>query len=140
MEGVEPGLYLGDELLRAGDLRDELLWVCWDQDLGRDAAFVVMGAMNLRALDARSYREAQLYSGIVEGRLHLAAYAQGFGASGMTFLDSEIPALLGKPLDATLFTCVGVPTYRTKGGGKPGQPAAVKTPAPGMTEQPSPYK
>src|SRR6185312_14855364 len=114
-------------------------WVCWDQDLGRDAAFVVMGATDLEALDARGYREAQLLSGIVEGRLHLAAYAQGLGASGMTFLDSEIAALLGGPLAALLFTCVGVPTYRSKGGGRPGKPAAVNTPTPGMTERPSPY-
>ena len=140
VEDLEAGLYRDGELLRAGDLRAELLWVCWDQDLGRDAAFVVMGATDLDALDDRGYREAQLLSGIVEGRLHLAAYAQGFGASGMTFLDSEIEALLGAPLAALLFTCVGVPTYRTKDGGKPGKPAAVKTPVAGLTEQPSPYK
>jgi hypothetical protein len=67
---------------------------------------------------------------VVEGRLHLAAYALGIGASGMTFLDSEIPALLGEPLAALLFTCVGVPTYRSKGGGRPGEPAAVGLPRP----------
>ena len=32
-------------------------------------------------------------SGLVEGRLHLLAYGLGAGASGMTFIDSEIPAL-----------------------------------------------
>ena len=72
-----------------------------------------MGAMDLDALDDREYREAQLEAGIVEGRLHLEAYAHGFGASGMTFLDSEFEATIGAPLAATLFTCVGVPTYRT---------------------------
>jgi hypothetical protein len=141
VEGVEPGLYRWPDPtpLRTGDLRAELLWVCWDQDLGRDAAFVVMGVAHVEDLDDRGYREAQLLSGIVEGRLHIAAYAQGLGASGMTFLDSEIAALLGEPFDALLFTCVGVPSYRSKGGGRPGRPAAVVTPRPGMTEQPSPY-
>jgi len=65
--------------------------------------------------------------------LHLAAYALGVGASGMTFLDSEIAGLLGEPLAGLLFTCVGVPTYRNKGGGRPGEPAPVVVPAPGLT-------
>ena len=60
--------------------------------LGRDAAFVVVGATDLAAITDRGYREAQLQAGIVEGRLHIAAYALGIGASGMTFLDSEIEA------------------------------------------------
>ena len=40
----------------------------------------------------------------------------------MTFLDTEIEPLLGEPLAGLLLTCVGVPTYRNKGGGKPGEP------------------
>ncbi|MBV8956254.1 MAG: hypothetical protein JO179_19105 [Solirubrobacterales bacterium] len=39
----------------------------------------------------------------------MAAFALGLGASGMTFLDSEIPALLGLPLAGLLFTCLGHP-------------------------------
>jgi hypothetical protein len=137
VSGVEdetPGLYRDGELLRAGNLREELLWVTWDQDLGRDAAFVVMGATDLTTITDRGYREAQLFAGIVEGRLHLAAYALGIGASGMTFMDSEIEALLGAPLQALLFTCVGVPAYRSKGGGRPGEPVHVVTPTAGITE------
>jgi hypothetical protein len=136
VEGVEPGLYRWPDTrrpLRRGNLRGTLLRVCYDQDLGRDAAFVVMGASDLSGLDDRAYREAQLDAGIVEGRLHLAAYALGIGASGMTFLDSEIAGLLGDPLAALLFTCVGVPTYRNRGGGRPGAPASVVIPQPGLT-------
>jgi SagB-type dehydrogenase family enzyme len=136
VEGLGPGLYRWPDLdrpLRGGSLRDELLSVCYDQDLGRDAGFVVMAAVDADELDDRGYREAQLDAGLVEGRLHLAAYAQGIGASGMTFLDEEIPGLLGEPLAGLLFTCVGVPTYRNKGGGRPGEPAAVVVPAAGLT-------
>jgi hypothetical protein len=43
----------------------------------------------------------------------------------MTFLDSEIPALLGEPLDGLLFTCIGVPAYASARGGLPGAPTAV---------------
>jgi hypothetical protein len=136
VEGLEPGLYRWPDLerpVRRGLLREELLRVCWDQDLGRDAAFVVIGAADIEALDDRGYREAQLDAGLVEGRLHLSAYALGIGASGMTFLDSEITGLLGEPLAGLLFTCVGVPTYRNKGGGRPGRPASVVIPPAGLT-------
>jgi hypothetical protein len=44
----------------------------------------------------------------------------------MTFLDSEIPGLVGEPLIGLLFTCVGVPTYRTRPGGAPGEPIRPK--------------
>ena len=106
-------------------MRDELYRVCLDQGLARDAAFVVIGAADLSALDDRQYREAQLAAGLVEGRLHLLAYALGASASGMTFLDSEMPSLLGEPKDALLFTCVGVPEYASASGGSPGAPTDV---------------
>jgi hypothetical protein len=108
--------------------------VCLDQGLARDAAFVVIAATDIAALDDRQYREAHLAAGLVEGRLHLVAYALGASASGMTFLDSEIPALLGEPLDAVLFTCVGVPEYRAAAGGPPGAPAAVRMVTPRLDD------
>jgi hypothetical protein len=74
----------------------------------------------------REYREARLAAGIVEGRLHLAAYALGASATGMTFLDLEIPALLGEPLDGLIFTCVGVPANRSRPAGPPGVPTPVR--------------
>lgn len=136
VDSVDPGLYRWPDLerpLRRGSLRHELLLACWDQDLGRDAAFVVIGALDLGRIDDRTYREAQLEAGIVEGRLHLAAFALGIGATGMTFLDDEIEPLLGAPLAALLFTCVGVPTYQGKAGGMPGAPVSIVTPAEGET-------
>ena len=136
IEGVDPGLYRWPDLdhpVRRGPLREALLWVCWDMDLARDAAFVVIAAIDIETLDDRGYREAQLDAGIVEGRLHLAAFALGLGASGMTFLDSEIEGLLGEPLAALLITCIGLPTYRNKAGGPPGQPVSVLVPTPGET-------
>ena len=38
----------------------------------------------------RGYRAAQLEGGIIAGRMYLAAYAQGFGATGLTFYDDEV--------------------------------------------------
>ncbi len=129
VDGLAPGLYRAAELsapVRAGQLRDELYHVCLDQGLGRDASFVVVAATDIGALDDRQYREEQLAAGLVEGRLHLLAYALGASASGMTFADSLIPALLGQPLDGLLFTCVGVAEYASAAGGLPGAATPVR--------------
>ena len=131
VDGVPPGLYRWPDLdtpVRSGSLRDELLRICLDQYLAADAAYVVIAATPSAALDDRSYRDVQLAAGLVEGRLHLAAYALGATASGMTFLDSEVPALLSEPNDLVtlLFTCVGVGQYASRPGGRPGDPVAVR--------------
>ncbi len=129
VEGLEPGVYRWPEIetpVRPGGIREELYRVCLEQALARDASFVVIGATDVAELDDRQYREAQLGAGIVEGRLHLLAYALGASASGMTFIDSEVPAVLGASLDALLFTCVGVPEYDSAAGGPPGAPTAVR--------------
>ncbi len=130
VDGLAPGLYRWPDLsvpVRSGLMRDELYRVCMDQALAHDAAFVVIAADDVGALGARQYREAQVGAGLAEGRLHLAAYASGASATGMTFVDGAIPAFLGEPLDALLFTCVGVPEYKSAAGGPPGAPTLVRT-------------
>jgi hypothetical protein len=127
--GVGAGVYRWPNLetpITAGNLREELFRICLDQGLGRDAAFVVIGVTDVSSLDDRSYREAQFAAGIVEGRLHLLAYSFGASASGMTFLDSEVPALVGADVDTLLFTCVGVPEYQSTPGGQPGTPTTIR--------------
>jgi hypothetical protein len=133
IEGLAAGVYRWPDLsapVRPGALRGELHRICLRQALARDAAFVAVAAADIGRLDDREYREAQLAAGLAEGRLHLAAYALGASASGMTFIDSEVPPLLGEPLDALLFTCVGVPDYASAAAGLPGAPTRVRTPAP----------
>jgi len=125
VNGVEPGLYRWPELetpVVAGDLRAELRRIALGQGLAGDAAFVAIAAADLTSIADRRYRELQLAAGLVEGRLHLAAFALGYGASGMTFRDSEIPGLLLEDLEGLLFTCVGVPEYTHRRAGPPGSP------------------
>ena len=95
----------------------------------------MIGAADVASLDDRGYREAQLAAGLVEGRLHLLAYALGASASGMTFIDSEVPATIGAPLDGLLLTCVGVPEYRSVSGGLPGAPTEVRGVTPRILDQ-----
>jgi hypothetical protein len=137
VDDVAPGVYWWPDLdaaLQSGDQRAELLRISLDQDLGGDAAYVAIATADVDALDDRMYRAAHLGAGIVEGRLHLLAYALGYGASGMTFLDSEIPALLREPVSALLFTCVGVPEYTSKQAGEPGAPAVVRPVTPRISD------
>jgi hypothetical protein len=139
VEGIPPGLYGWRNLstpLRAGSLRDEL-YRFGEPGLPRDAAFVVIAATDVGALDDRQYREAQLAAGLVEGRLHLLGYALGASASGMTFYDTTVPKLLGEPLEGLLVTCVGVPEYRSRPGGPPGAPTQFRPVAPRLDENQS---
>ncbi|WP_344086135.1 nitroreductase family protein [Luedemannella helvata] len=142
VDGVEPGVYRWPDLdrpLRTGDLRDELTRICLDQGLAGEAAFVVIAATPGADLDDRAYRDAQLAAGLVEGRLHLAAYALGASATGMTFIDSLVPGLLGEPDDLVtlLFTCVGVPEYAARRGGGPGAPTSFRIVQPRLVLPPS---
>jgi hypothetical protein len=140
VDGIAPGLYRWPELatpVRAGELRDELARVCMDQELAAEAGYVTIAAGRDAELDDRSYRSAQLAAGIVAGRLHLAAYALGATATGMTFYDSELPALLGEGEDVVglLFTCVGVGEYTSRAGGLPGEPVEVSLIHPRFTDE-----
>jgi hypothetical protein len=128
VDGVAPGIYRWPESepRRAGDVRDELYRLAFEQELAHDAAFVTIGTADIGALDDRGYREAQLGAGIVEGRLHLLAYAMGAAASGMTFADSELESVIGERVDGLILTCVGVPEYTSATGGSPGAPIEVR--------------
>ena len=120
VEGVRPGAYFYQpavhalELLAAGDFRNRSSYLCLEQPLGGDAAAVIyflarLDAM-LRTFGTRGYRLANLEAGLAGGRAYLAAYAQGFGASGLTFYDRLVveffsPHADGK--DAIFVTALG---------------------------------
>ncbi|TFH46235.1 MAG: hypothetical protein E4H01_10315 [Lysobacterales bacterium] len=66
----------------------------------------------------RGYRAAQLEGGIIAGRMYLSAYAQGFGASGLTFFDDEVtdffsPHAAGKSV--MFLIALGYPDRRVLG-------------------------
>jgi hypothetical protein len=128
VDGMTPGIYRWPEPMprRTGDVRDELYRLALEQGLAQDAAFVTVATADVGSLDDRSYREAQLGAGIVEGRLHLLAYALGAAACGMTFADAELTGVLGEGVDGLLLTCVGVPEYPSATGGAPGEPTEVR--------------
>jgi SagB-type dehydrogenase family enzyme len=82
------------ELLREGDFRRQADLLALGQELAADASvnvyFLCDLARILEHFGNRGYRVAQLEAGILGGRMYLAAYAQGFGATGLTFFDDDV--------------------------------------------------
>jgi SagB-type dehydrogenase family enzyme len=100
VEGLAAGAYRYDrpahalEALSTGDFRRQSAFLTLGQPLGGDAAAVVyflspLGDV-LARLGDRGYRLVNLEAGLAGGRAYLAAYARGFGASGLTFYDAEV--------------------------------------------------
>ncbi|HXA96554.1 MAG TPA: SagB/ThcOx family dehydrogenase [Candidatus Dormibacteraeota bacterium] len=118
--GLEPGAYAYHRephalaQLAAGDVRATSTFLCLEQTLGGMSAATVFFLADLgRVLGRwsnRGYRAANLEAGLIGGRLYLAAYAQGFGATGLTFYDRAVveffsPHARGK--DALFVTALG---------------------------------
>lgn len=100
IDGLAPGAYFLHrdrwmlECLKEGDFRAEAGYLGLEQDLPADACFTVFLIADLRSVlerfGNRGYRAAQLEAGIIGGKMYLAAYAQGFGATGLTFYDDDV--------------------------------------------------
>ncbi|MEE9164033.1 MAG: SagB/ThcOx family dehydrogenase, partial [Thermoplasmata archaeon] len=98
--GVPPGAYhlratkTEFEQLKEGDFRQRAGYLGLEQALPADASAVVFFLAELERVlgrfGNRGYRIAQLEAGILGGRMYLAAYALGLGATGLTFYDDEI--------------------------------------------------
>jgi SagB-type dehydrogenase family enzyme len=120
VDGMPPGAYVYDpaghalELLRRGDFREQSAFLCLEQPLGGMSSVAVFFLADLRQvlprLGNRGYRLVNLEAGLIGGRLYLAAYAQRFGATGLTFYDGAVvaffsPHAAGK--DAIFVTALG---------------------------------
>lgn len=138
VEAIEPGAYAyrpGDHALwqiARGDVRKRSAYLCLDQSLGGMSSVTVFFLADLDALleayGNRGYRLANLEAGLIGGRLYLGAYAQRFGATGLTFYDRDVvdffsPHAAGK--DAIFVTALG---RSVKG--------AARSPAPLQINQP----
>ena len=100
VEDLAPGAYVFHrasrslELLKEGDFRHQAGYLGLGQEIPADCSVDVFFLTDLnRVLERwgnRGYRAAQLEASIMGGKLYLAAYAQGLGASGLTFLDDDV--------------------------------------------------
>ncbi len=100
VDGVAPGVYLLNrrewqlEALKTGSLRNEGAYLALEQSLGGDCSFDVFFLADLDKIlerfGNRGYRAVQLEAGISGGRIYLAAYSLGLGATGLTFYDDAV--------------------------------------------------
>jgi SagB-type dehydrogenase family enzyme len=100
VDGMQAGTYVYDRQTRAldvlerGDFRAQAAFLDLGQELAGDAALNVYWLANLQMvidrLGNRGYRAAQLAAAIEGGKLYLAAYALGLGATGLTFFDDDV--------------------------------------------------
>lgn len=121
IDGLEEGIYRYRPSLRAlervsvRETRELSRHLALDQPLGGDAAanlyFIADMPGVLDSWGARGYRTAHLDASTRAGRVYLAAYALGHGASGLTFYDDEVVEAVGAtPGSAVTFlVAVGVP-------------------------------
>jgi SagB-type dehydrogenase family enzyme len=100
VEGLESGSYYfvkeknSLEQLRKGNFRHASGNLGLDQDLPYDASVTIFFMSNLDKIlehfGNRGYRVAQLDAAITGGRMYLASYALGLGATGLTFYDDLV--------------------------------------------------
>jgi SagB-type dehydrogenase family enzyme len=109
------------EILSEGRYRSQSGYLTLEQALGADAAAVIYFLSPLDDVLAvygnRGYRLVNLMAGLIGGRAYLAAYAQGFGASGLTFYDREVVEFFSPSAaveDAIFVTALG----RSAGAGR----------------------
>lgn len=104
VEGLPAGAYVLDrgkaqrhlqlELLKEGDYRNQAGYLGLEQALPADASVDIFFLADLDSIlkqwGNRGYRAVQLEAGILGGKLYLGAYAQGLGATGLTFYDDDV--------------------------------------------------
>lgn len=100
VDGLESGSYYfvkeknSLEQLRKGNFRHASGNLGLDQDLPYDASVTIFFMVNLDKIleqfGNRGYRVAQLDAAITGGKMYLASYALGLGATGLTFYDDLV--------------------------------------------------
>jgi SagB-type dehydrogenase family enzyme len=129
VEGLPRGSYFFNRISRSLDLlkkdvhRDVSGYLCLWQSLFSDASvvFFLMTPLEqvLETHGNRGYRAVQFEASIVAGKIYLASYAQGIGASGSTFFDDAVTEFFSPHAEhkSTMIAVgVGVPSYKSKSG------------------------
>jgi len=128
VEGLPCGSYvyhpdeIALELLREGEFRDKAGDLGLEQALPADASanvfFLTDLAPILERFGNRGYRLAQLEAAVNGGRLYIASYALGLGATGLTFYDDDVTDFFSPHADgkSTMFlVALGHPFRRSPG-------------------------
>jgi SagB-type dehydrogenase family enzyme len=138
VDGLTPGAYLYNRDISAAtkpptssiqkirgiaSSRNISGYLCLGQSLFSDASvvFFLMTDLQsvLRSLGNRGYRASQFEAGIIAGKIYLAAYALGLGASGSTFFDDAVTEFFSSHAsnrNTMIAVGVGIPAYKANPG------------------------
>ena len=139
IEGLNPGAYFYnrstttsspanpsgsiEKLREITSSRNVSGYLCLGQSLFSDASAVFFLMTNLqsvlRSLGNRGYRTSQFEAGIIAGKIYLAAYALGIGASGSTFFDDAVTEVFSphaNKKNTMIAVGIGIPAYKANPG------------------------
>jgi SagB-type dehydrogenase family enzyme len=129
VEGIPLGGYFFNRKMNTLDLvklkvsREMSGYLCLGQSLFSQASAVLFLMTSLQkvlgALGNRGYRASQFEAGIIAGKIYLAAYAQGIGASGSTFFDDAVTEFFSphaKSKNTMIAVGIGNPAYKAGRG------------------------
>jgi SagB-type dehydrogenase family enzyme len=111
------------DLLKLKVSREMSGYLCLGQSLFSQASVVLFLMSDLqgvlKALGNRGYRASQFEAGIIAGKIYLAAYALGIGASGSTFFDDAVTEFFSPHAEnkSTMIAVgIGKPAYKARSG------------------------
>jgi SagB-type dehydrogenase family enzyme len=111
------------DLLKSKVSREMSGYLCLGQSLFSQASAVLFLMSDLKivleALGNRGYRASQFEAGIIAGKIYLAAYALGIGASGSTFFDDAVTEFFSPHAankSAMIAVGIGKPAYKARSG------------------------
>ena len=129
VEDLQPGGYFFNHKFNTVDLlkmkvsREMSGYLCLGQSLFSQASAVLFLMTNLqkvlKALGNRGYGASQVEAGIIAGKIYLAAYAHGIGASGSTFFDDAVTEFFSPHAEkkSTMIAVgIGKPAYKATSG------------------------
>jgi hypothetical protein len=129
VEDLPPGGYFFNHRFNTVDLlkmkvsREMSGYLCLGQSLFSQASAVLFLMTDLqkvlKALGNRGYGASQFEAGIIAGKIYLAAYAHGIGASGSTFFDDAVTEFFSPHAEkkSTMIAVgIGKPAYKASSG------------------------
>jgi SagB-type dehydrogenase family enzyme len=129
VEDLAPGGYFFNQKFNTVDLlkmkvsREMSGYLCLGQSLFSQASAVLFLMTDLqkvlKALGNRGYGASQFEAGIIAGKIYLATYAHGMGASGSTFFDDAVTEFFSPHAEkkSTMIAVgIGIPAYKASSG------------------------
>jgi len=103
VEGMESGIYKGNELISKGDFSEKAGYLCINQGIAKDSAVALFLVSNYQ-----NYQTASQLAGFMGQRVYLASNYRGIGCSGIgAYYDEETKEFLATDKDVLYVMAIG---------------------------------